>query len=247
MNDEKIIRFSVLDSTNRYLSDLITRERPSEGTVILSSFQTAGRGMDKNSWESAPGLNLTFSILLYPAFLAVDRQFSLNKAISLALTDCISNLPGVGNGLKIKWPNDIYFDGRKLAGILIQNGVKGELFDYCITGIGLNVNQENFRDYPVKPVSLKLATGNTFDPDELLIHLLGCLKTRYQQLQNGDIGSIDNDYIEHLYQYGEFHDYIFREKTIHARITGVNTYGLLVLEDKDGNSVECDLKEVRFG
>jgi BirA family transcriptional regulator, biotin operon repressor / biotin---[acetyl-CoA-carboxylase] ligase len=246
MFGEKIIRFTVLDSTNQYLADLISVERPSEGTIILAAFQTAGRGMDKNSWESAPGLNLTFSIVLYPTFLPADRQFSLNKAISLALTDCIGNLPGIGNGLKIKWPNDIYIDDRKLAGILIQNGVKGEKFDYCIAGIGLNVNQESFRNYQVKPVSLKLATGKSFDPDELLHLLLRSIEKRYNQLRNGDIPSIDKDYTGILYRFGEYHDYIFGGKTIHARITGVNRYGQLVLEKKDGGVVECDLKEVRF-
>jgi BirA family transcriptional regulator, biotin operon repressor / biotin---[acetyl-CoA-carboxylase] ligase len=246
MIGQNIIRFPVLDSTNRHLSELISGKRPSEGTVIHAAFQTAGRGMDKNRWESAPGQNLTFSIVLYPTFLPADRQFSLNKAISLALTDCVGNLPGIGKGLKIKWPNDIYIDDRKLAGMLIQNGVKGDRFDYCIIGIGLNVNQENFGNYPVKPVSLKMATGNSFDPDELLPLLLGSLENRYKQLQNGDIPSIDKDYTGILYRFGEYHDYFFQEKLIHARITGVNHYGQLVLEKKDGGIVECDLKEVRF-
>jgi BirA family biotin operon repressor/biotin-[acetyl-CoA-carboxylase] ligase len=193
-----------------------------------------------------PGQNLTMSFVIYPHFLPVDNQFSLNKAVSLGVSDFVRNAIDIPGELKIKWPNDIYFDHRKLAGMLIQNGIVGNFFDFSVIGIGININQENFRQYPVSPVSFKMITGRDYPLDRLLDGLLDCLNARLGQLKAGSINILDQDYLGSLYRYNEIHDIKYRRKIIRAKITGVNRYGQLMLEIPGGKILECGLKEVAF-
>jgi BirA family transcriptional regulator, biotin operon repressor / biotin---[acetyl-CoA-carboxylase] ligase len=244
MIGRRIIKLAEVDSTNRFLMDWIMKERPEEGTIVVTNYQTAGKGLDKNTWESMPGQNLTMSFVIYPGFLPVDHQFSLNKAVSLGVSDFVRNALDVPGELKIKWPNDIYFDHRKLAGILIQNGIIGNFFDFSVIGIGININQENFDQYPVSPVSFKMITGKDYPLDRLLDELLDCLYVRLNQLKERSVGILDEDYLSCLYRYNEINDFKYRRKIIRAKITGVNRYGQLMLEIPGGKMLECDLKEV---
>jgi BirA family biotin operon repressor/biotin-[acetyl-CoA-carboxylase] ligase len=242
----EIIRMKETDSTNRFFIDWLSREKPPEGTVIVVENQTAGRGMDGNAWESAPSQNLTFSFVLYPEFLAPDAQFYLNKAISLGISDTVSEIIKDEEKVRIKWPNDIYTGDHKVSGTLIQNGVKGNLYEYSVIGIGLNVNQETFHGDALNPVSLKMITGKDSNLDELLDKLLDNINRRYEQLKNGAIRELDEDYLSRLYRYKQLSGFIFREKQIQARIIGVNHYGQLVLEIPGEKIIECDLKEIKF-
>jgi BirA family biotin operon repressor/biotin-[acetyl-CoA-carboxylase] ligase len=234
-----------VDSTNRYLMDKLTQERPGEGTLVWAGHQTAGRGMDNNTWESAPGMNLTFSVVIYPDFLGADQQFYLNKVVSLALADvALEILPG--KDIRIKWPNDLYAGDHKLAGMLIQNGVKGNRFEYSVIGIGLNVNQVEFQEEVANPVSLKVMSGRDFDLHAVLDRILEALDHRYGMLIRGERAMLDRDYTSAMYRYGVVAGYNFRGKDIRARISGVNRYGQLMLEIPGEKILECDLKDVKF-
>jgi BirA family biotin operon repressor/biotin-[acetyl-CoA-carboxylase] ligase len=242
----EIIRLTEVDSTNRFLMDWLANEKPAEGTLVISDFQTAGRGTDGSMWESEAGCNLTFSFVLYPSFLALDAQFCLNKIISLGLADFISEvLPG-RDDVRIKWPNDIYIGNQKVAGTLIQNGIKGSRFAYSIIGIGLNINQENFSKEAANPVSLKMLAGTAFNLDEMLERTVSKIDQRYNLLKQGAIKKIDEDYLKLLYRVKEFSGYIYKGKPIRAMITGINQYGQLKLEVNGGEIIECDLKEIKF-
>ena len=243
---EDIIFQEEVGSTNLYLMNRISQERIKEGTLVWTFRQTAGRGLDQNSWESTPGKNLTFSFVLYPSFLCADQQFRLTKAVSLGLIDLVMTKLPIIQEVKIKWPNDIYIGNRKVAGVLIQNGVKGERFEYSVIGIGLNVNQESFSPDIPNPVSLKLITGNEFILETLLANAIECLQSRINLLKSGDNSRLDKDYLDNLYRFGEVHDYIFKGKKIRARISGINYYGQLILEIPGENTIVCDLKEVEF-
>ena len=242
----RIIKLAEVDSTNRFLMDFILKERPEEGTVVVTDYQTTGKGLDKNTWESMPGQNLTMSFVIYPGFLPVDNQFSLNKAVSLGVSDFVRNAIDIPGELKIKWPNDIYSDHRKLAGILIQNGIVGNFFDFSVVGIGININQENFGQYPVSPASFKMITGKDYLLDRLLGELLDCLNVRLSQLKAGSVDILDKDYLSCLYRYNEIHDFRYQRKIIRAKIIGVNRFGQLMLEIPGGKILECDLKTVKF-
>ena len=126
ISEDKIIALDIAGSTNEYMLDKIKAGIISEeGTVVIANYQSVGKGLDQNTWESEAGKNLMFSILLKPGFLKADQQFQLTKIISLAVYDFVRNyLPN--ERIKVKWPNDIYVGNKKIAGILISNTIKGK-------------------------------------------------------------------------------------------------------------------------
>ena len=116
-------------STNEIAQNMV-KNGCNEGTVIITDDQFAGKGQQGNTWQSEPGSNLTFSLVLKPGFLSPNQQFLITVAVSLALKSTLEEyLPGE---IQIKWPNDIYYRERKIAGILIENVLRGSNFDYCI-------------------------------------------------------------------------------------------------------------------
>ncbi len=142
---QHIIELDSVDSTNSYLKNLLSNSKPlPDGTVIMADHQYAGRGQSNNEWQTEYGKNLTFSIYLKPNFLTLNHQFNLNKAISLGINDCLRTI--IGEGCKIKWPNDIYYENQKLGGVLIENITSGSNIKASIIGISLNVNQITFSE-----------------------------------------------------------------------------------------------------
>ncbi len=244
MLQSSIIQLPETGSTNNYAIELIAQQRPAEGCVIRADYQTSGRGTDTNSWESERGKNLTFSLILYPEF-AADKQFILNKAISLGIHDFLScELPG--ETISIKWPNDIYVGDKKACGILIQNSVIGNTLDYVVVGIGLNVNQTLFTGNVPNPVSMKMATGINYNLDVVLSKLLISIFRRYRQVMPGTFSEIETAYQAALYRRLEWQKYEVRGSELIAMITGTNPYGQLLLETREGEQLTCDLKEVKL-
>jgi BirA family transcriptional regulator, biotin operon repressor / biotin---[acetyl-CoA-carboxylase] ligase len=241
-----IIRLKEIGSTNNYLMDRLGKENIKEGTVVLADYQTAGRGTDGSKWESDPEKNLTFSFILYPTFLAPEAQFYLNKIISLGLSDLVRELLPERDEVRIKWPNDIYIGNEKVAGTLIQNGVKGSSFDFSVIGIGLNINQESFPADATNPVSLKMIVHSAFNLEDIFRRMLASLDYRLHQLIQGAIKEIDGDYLDRLYRINQLAGYKIEGKSLKAKITGVNRYGQLILEIPGEKIIECDLKEIKF-
>ena len=110
-----------LDETTS-TNDVARDPRYDAGAVVIAERQSRGRGQRGNSWSSSAGANLTFSVVLCPGFLEAAQQFYLSKAVSLAVCDTVESF---GVRPQVKWPNDIYIDGRKVAGILIENDLAG--------------------------------------------------------------------------------------------------------------------------
>ncbi len=239
-----IIRLPETKSTNSYAIEILSKDRPEEGCVIITDHQTKGRGTDLNTWECEKGKNLTFSLILYPKVTA-DQQFILNKAISLGIYDFLAaELPN--QRVSIKWPNDLYVENKKICGILIQNSVMGNKLDYMVVGIGLNVNQTLFKSDAPNPVSLKTVTNTEYNLSDLLPKLLQSILNRYAFIGTDTAQKIDTDYKKSLYRLMEWHDYLVKGANMQSRITGTNEYGQLMLENKSGESIVCDLKEVKF-
>jgi len=111
---EHIIHFDQLPSTNAYAAELLSNEKPKEGTVISTANQYAGKGQLTNKWESEPNKNISLSVILYPRFLPVNKQFYFNQAVSIAVFHTIDAI--LPNRVMVKWPNDIYIDDKKVAG-----------------------------------------------------------------------------------------------------------------------------------
>ena len=135
------IRLDETESTNSYLKKVVKEERPEEGTLVIADFQTGGRGQMGNSWFSSKGDNLLFSLLVYPAQVKANEQFIISRIASLAIKNTLDLFI---DDIRIKWPNDIYWQDKKIAGILIENDLQGDVIDNSVIGIGLNINQEKF-------------------------------------------------------------------------------------------------------
>ena len=150
-----IIWLESVDSTNdvakRHISDI-------DNLSVLSALeQTAGRGQRGNSWTSAPGENLMFSIVLKSPALMAEEHFALNEIAALSVSEFLSTY---GIKAQIKWPNDIYVDEKKICGILIENSFRGKSISSSIIGIGLNINQRNFNVNLPNPTSMVLCLQN---------------------------------------------------------------------------------------
>lgn len=239
-----IIHLTETGSTNSYAIALLRETKPDEGSVIITDHQTLGKGTDTNTWESEKGKNLTFSLILYPTFNAT-QQFSLNKAISVGICNFLRSELNQ-NDVTIKWPNDIYIADKKVCGILIQNSVMGNKLNYMVVGIGINVNQTNFKSNAPNPVSMKMTSGKTYDLNEILEKLLSFIYEKYDNLNSGSGKQIENEYHKALYRLNEWHEFIVNGVKTYARITGTNTFGQLFLETESKELLTCDLSEVKF-
>jgi BirA family biotin operon repressor/biotin-[acetyl-CoA-carboxylase] ligase len=238
-----IVRLEVTDSTNNYANQQIRENGLSEGTVFLAQEQTAGRGQQKNVWESEPGENLLFSIVMYPDFLEIRRQFMLSKVVTLGIYRALNKYV---DSLRIKWPNDIYAGDQKLGGILIENSIMSGLLKNAVVGIGLNVNQTVFYSDAPNPVSLQLLTNQHYDCEIILSEILSGINEYYTLLREGQEDVIDQEFISFLYQRNEKHYYKADDEIFEGEIVGVNEIGQLQIRKNSGEVLEFHFKEVEF-
>ncbi|MCC6727465.1 MAG: biotin--[acetyl-CoA-carboxylase] ligase [Saprospiraceae bacterium] len=242
---QTLLQLPEVDSTNSFAQALLSKSKPQEGIVISTFCQTAGRGQIGSTWESEPDKNISLSAILYPDFLEAKDQFQLNQCISLAVFDLVKNcLPD--QPVSIKWPNDIYVGARKIAGILIQNSLINTQIRSTVAGIGINVNQTAFVTNPPNPTSLLLESGQEHALHDLVLQLCEHLEARYLQLKAGKIVPLQQDYLRHLYRFGQLADYQRSNgDTFKGTIIGIDEMGRLRMEV--GSEIECfDLKEIRF-
>lgn len=242
----KILHFDEINSTNVFLYDKISENNDISDMVVVAAHQTAGRGMDKNRWESEAGKNLLFSIALNVNFLEAENQFKISQAVSLAIVETLSQFVD-DKRLFIKWPNDIYFGDKKLAGMLIQNTIEGRMMGVSIIGIGLNVNQIEFSNDIPNPISLKMISGQDFDLDNLLNLLVSSIKTKVESLRDKENqNEINEKYVSRSYRFGIWSDYFYQNQVKSMIIMGFDKYGRLLLHDKEGAEIVCDVKELQF-
>ena len=232
-----------LPSTNSYASNLLRSQGIQEGTIIYTNYQTAGRGQATNSWESEKNKNLLISLILYPRMIRPMEQFIISKTVSLGIWDFLNQHTV---NVSIKWPNDIYVKNDKIAGILIESSIIGEEMENLIAGIGLNLNQKNFKSEAPNPVSLCMITGKEYNIRESLTCLASYLDKRYEQLVNGKRYEIDNEYLNNLYRYDQWCEYSDSGRVFEGRIVSVNSLGHLEIEDHSGKIYDYDHKEVTF-
>lgn len=245
--------FDTVDSTNTQL--MKDRDSLPDRSVYAALFQTAGRGQKGNRWESRPGENLTFSLLLKPVFLSVADQFILSQIVALGLLDYLEEQ---GVKASIKWPNDIYAGDRKICGTLIENTLSEGHIAAAIAGIGLNLNQKEFDPAIPNPTSLSLETGKTYDVKEELPRLLACIFRYCDRLDSPYArNGFDAMYLDKLYRRGEWHAFEEMPATevptehrsgrrIEARILGIDNSARLLLEHRDGTLHAYGFKEIKY-
>ena len=240
----EIIELSDTASTNDYLLGLNT----DQDLCVVTDYQSAGKGMGTNTWESEPGKNLLFSILLHPTWLPINKQYLLSMAEAVAIVEVL------GKGFEIKWPNDIYYGDKKLSGTRIDINLQGSNLKDVIIGTGINVNQEVFLSDAPNPVSLKNITGKEHDRDTLLRDILKKFSVYYTKLQkdflrpslDGMRSWIDYQYHKNLYRRTGLHTYSDKNGTFQAEIVRVAENGIITLRRQDGTLSQYEFKELRF-
>lgn len=244
------------NSTSTLLREQYTDALPNLYT-IRTDYQSAGRGQAGNSWESEDGKNLLFSSLLRCS-VSASEQFYLTMLVSVAMVDMLAQyLPQ--EGLCIKWPNDIYYGDKKLSGILVENTLMGGRVAYSIVGIGLNVNQQEFRSKAPNPVSMQQITGQEYDVQMLLEHYLKVL----EHWMNVPLQVLKAAYMKHLYRREGWYPYVEREVSVApttlasaeektenrvfmAELVDVSPMGELVLRTDKGEVRTYHFKQIRF-
>lgn len=243
-----VLHFDDMKSTNVYLYQKLLEGEDIINQVVVTDYQSEGKGLDKNKWESERGQNLLFSIALDLRFLEAENQFKLSQAVSVGILNILKKyLPE--SMLSIKWPNDIYYSDNKLAGMLINNSLEGKMMGISIIGIGLNVNQTKFGKALSNPtpVSMKTVTDVRFDLEPLLHKMVNeIIQSVYTLRTDEGQKDIEKSYIQHLYRYGKKATYEYQGRVITLTIIGLDKYGRLQLKDNMNNVIICDLKEIKF-
>ena len=231
-----IIHLDETDSTNRWLRDYVPAEGE-EATICVADYQTAGRGCGTNSWESERGKNLLFSLLIHPQDIPAQEQFHISMAAALALCDAMRDF-GIQDTC-VKWPNDLYWHDCKLAGILIEHRLAGDHIRDSIIGIGLNVNQQQFRSDAPNPVSMRQILGHDIDRSLVLQSIASHLSISPCML---DFTAMR--YNAQLYRRQGYHSFRDADGAFRAAIMEVDRQGRLWLRKEDGTVCSYAFKEV---
>ena len=238
-----IIRLESVDSTNNYATAAIKSGEASHGSLIYANFQEKGKGQRLNSWESEKGKNLLLSYVLTPNKLPSEKSFELNFICSLAVKDFVSHL-AIGHTVNIKWPNDIMLNGKKVAGVLIENALQSGKLKFSILGIGLNMNQKEF-SYPSATSILK-ETKNVTDLELAISLLSSYLEKWYLKLEAGKLNDLILEYNSFLWKKNVLISAVFKGESTKLKLLNVDRFGLVQLE-KDGEFYKADFSELKIG
>ncbi len=240
----RIIKVNAIDSTNSYLRKMSNEEFVTDYTIIVTGEQTNGRGQMGTTWSSEKDKNLMFSVFKDLNTLSVENSFYVSIVTSLSIHKALKdvNIPN----LKIKWPNDILSEKNKICGILIENVIKNNKLSSCIIGVGLNVNQTEFKNLP-NASSLKSITGKHFDLDELLDNMINQLKQYFNRLEDGYLAELKKEYEDELFRKNKPSTFKNAEGDMFSGfIKGISNLGKLNVLLEDDITQEFDLKEIQL-
>lgn len=237
------------DSTNVVgFQEALNNDIP-EGFAWIAGQQTAGKGQRGNQWFAQADQNLLVSYLLKPAHELLPTQFFLSKAVAIGIIKGLQDWAHSSIGeilpLEIKWPNDIYLDGKKLGGILIESNFQAGKWAFSIIGIGLNINQLDFDG--LRATSLRKWTQNPqkIDVNDIFNHLSVGLEKHYQHFIDENFTAIDSAYHQALFRKESWHLFEDKNGQFEGKIVNVNEHGLLQVEKND--AIEYyDIKELSF-
>ncbi|MFB1021146.1 MAG: biotin--[acetyl-CoA-carboxylase] ligase [Vicingaceae bacterium] len=234
-------RLSSLKSTNIYALELLRQKKGFTGTVIVTDFQTKGKGQQGKIWESEKGKNLQFSIIISPK-LAVEKQFELSQFVAICLRQWLDSMSV--SVVQIKWPNDILVNGKKIAGVLIENSIQGQEISHSVIGIGLNVNQVGFSIFSRLATSLKKELNKNVDMDKALTSFLELFKSNYLKYKSGQLDVVKL-YLSYLFGLGTPQRYVDDKGEFLGVILGVRPNGKLQV-NKNGKLKSYDIKQLQF-
>lgn len=240
--ETKMIRLKEIDSTNRFLKQLDSYDEDAL-TIAVADYQTAGKGQGSHTWEGEAGKNLLFSIMVCPHWVPVRQQFLLSEAGALAIKDALDTY---ADGFTLKWPNDVYWNDKKISGTLIETSVDSKGIKRCIFGIGLNINQEVFVSDAPNPVSLCQIVGHEVDREEVLDKIIEAFKKYYGLLRRADYMDVSGIYYLSLYRRKGFHWYEDKDGKFEGAFVEVEDDGHLILHDKQGVIRSYAFGEIKY-
>ena len=229
--------FSILDtvdSTNNYAMAKLHDQQAEHGSCYVTREQTSGKGQRGKTWYSGKDNDITMSVVIKPAVVVTANPFILTARTSAIVLRFISHLCP-WDLFKIKWPNDIYWNDKKTAGILIENKYAGLDMLWSVIGIGVNLNEESFGTDIPNPISLSQITGRKYDPIELARELYQEIMEGTNNLQPPDQDKILDEYNSNLYQKGEWVKFKKENIVFESKVVEVNRYGELITEDRMGH------------
>lgn len=231
-----------VSSTNQWLKDQLRNGNLPTGTVVRALHQTSGRGQIGTSWQDEPGKNLLMSAYFKPINGDIQQVYFLNMSICLAVAELCERT--LDRKVMIKWPNDIFVGQKKLAGILVENGLSSR-WESCIFGIGCNVNQVHFSPN-FSACSLKSISGSDYSLYTLTAKLLFLLEEWLAKWRFGEYSQISEAYHQRLLGKDEWRLFFYREEVIEACIREVNGSGEIILETSLGTILNPGIKELKY-
>ena len=239
-----LIKLNAIDSTNSYLKELSVKNEVPDYTIVMTDYQTKGRGQMGTNWLSEAGKNLMFSLFKKIDCLYSNEQFYVSIATSLAIFKALKqfHIPE----LKIKWPNDILSANQKICGILIETSITSNKIKAAIIGVGLNVNQMDFPGV-INASSLKLITGIIYDREEILNRITSQIETYVNLIYEGKFEELKSEYEQHLFRKEKPSTFKSRDGELFmGYIKGITNKGLLNVMLEDNEVKEFDLKEIKL-
>jgi BirA family biotin operon repressor/biotin-[acetyl-CoA-carboxylase] ligase len=240
---KKVIYLPTCHSTNDIAAELVRSGASMEGAVVITDDQTKGRGQRGTTWVTQQGMNLTMSVVLTPVFLPIAEQFLISQAMALGISAYLKNY---SDKVKIKWPNDIYVNGKKICGTLIENSIQGTVLASSVVGIGLNINQSAFEN--PRATSLAQIFGYDFILNEEFSKLLHHLDAWYLKLKSTKHNEeIRNAYLGNLFGYNQLCPFRYQNEIVSGTVTGITDHGKICIRfEKEPEIKELDLKELEW-
>lgn len=264
----RMVELDEVTSTNDFLRSYRPLGPERRVTLVTAEYQTAGRGAGQNHWESRRSENLLFSLLVHPRHIPAERMFVLSEVLALAIAASLNPPEG---GLKIKWPNDIYYGDRKLCGMLIENELRGSVVERSVLGVGINVNQTMFEiahassyspmkenDSAVRdespmmggfrgaPISLTQILGYPVERRFVLEQVMEHFTRYYEWTEQGRLDELHEMYLGHLYRKNEPHHFQDKNGEFLGTIIDVEPMGHLIITDETGQNRRYAFKEVEY-
>ena len=236
----EIITLDATTSTNDYLLSLNTER----DLCVVTDYQSAGKGMGTNVWESERGKNLLFSLLVHPLWLGIQKQYLMSMVQAVSLWEALSDYVENPTLLTIKWPNDIYYKDCKLSGTRIDLNLQGMKIQDMVIGTGVNVNQLQFTGTAPNPVSLSQISGLTYSLSQILSSIIDAFERNYALLRSGAEQYIIRCYHEHLYRRVGMYRYRDIHGEFQAEMVGAASNGILTLRRADGTLSKYEFKEL---
>jgi len=237
------IYLETVESTNVYASKQVSKTNPQHPKVYFTTNQSGGTGQFGRKWYSGKDKNLSLSIVYPWKKMTAAQNINILMTVSLAIQNALMVLTGLNS--TIKWPNDIYYDDKKLGGVLIQNVLKGSKVNYSIIGIGINVNTKRFPRWVPNPISVSQIENKDYELDNFA-RLLSSAIIQYLDIRESlKFKTIKTNYLKNLYKYKKELKYKNKKGVIKwGTLHDVNDNAHLVIKDSDGELHSFDHGEL---